>query len=455
MTLIERAADHLAALRRQEPTEAVLRAVKLCLVDFLGCCSVSSRLPIGEAMRGFARHRDGPAEAYHYAAGRKLPASVAAFGNATLGHSLIREDMHVASGSHIGVLIIPAVLALAERDGLSGRDLVTGIIAGYEMAGLLGTAVWGSGTHTRHFRPSGITGSFGAAGAAAMAAGGGRSTTVNALALAANFAGGLNEWAWSGSQEIFIHAGMAAQNGLAAYDLAVSGIIGSRGALEGRDGLFAAFGAGEKGAALFADLLGEAPPPAILGVEHKPVAGCNLIQTPIAAAMQLHAELPDPQSIERITLHTFTEAQRFPGCDHSGPFESVQQTKMSLQFGVCAALVHGHVDEAIYRTFDNGVMGALRERFEIVIDPAMNAAFPARQPTRLEVTTRDGSRVTCAFDDVPWLDAAAVLGRFTAEMPSSRAADAIMVAIDNLPGAPDCDELFRAIVDAERGARSA
>jgi 2-methylcitrate dehydratase PrpD len=455
MTLIDRAADHLASLRRQEPTDAVLHAVKLCLADFLGCCSVGSRLPIGDAMRSFARHRDGAAQAYHYAAGRKLPAPVAAFGNATLGHSLIREDMHVASGSHIGVLVIPAVLALVERDGLSGRDLVTGIVAGYEVASLLGTAVWSSGTHTRHFRPSGITGSFGAAGATATAAGADRETTVHALALAANFAGGLNEWAWSGSEEIFVHAGMAAQNGLTAYDLAVSGVRGSPRALEGRDGLFAAFGAGEKGAAIFAQLLDVTGPPAILGVEHKPVAGCNLIQTPIAAAIKLHAELPDPQAIERIVLHTFTEAQRFPGCDHAGPFDSVQQTKMSLQFGVCAALVHGHVDEIIYRQFDDAVMNDLRHRFEIVIDPEMNAAFPERQPVRLDVMTRDGATISSGFDDVPWLDAAAVLDRFGAEMPSMAAADRILASIDNLIGAPDCDGLFNAIAAAERGLQPA
>ena len=64
-----------------------------------------------------------------------------AFGNAALGHSLIYDDMHVMSGSHIGVMVIPAALALAQRDGWSGPALLRGLVGGYEMATHLGVAV--------------------------------------------------------------------------------------------------------------------------------------------------------------------------------------------------------------------------------------------------------------------------------------------------------------------------
>ena len=448
-TLTERAADMIAASAHRGFDDDVLDAVRLCLLDSIGCCVRGGAATWVPGLSGITARSPGPPEAFHFGLGVKTAATQAALANGVLGHSLIREDMHVRSGSHIGVLVLPAMLALAQRDGLSGRSLIAGIVTGYEMAAALGMAIWGSGRHNRHLRPSGMTGAFGVAAGAAAALGVDRAITVNALGIALNCASGLNQWAWSGSQEIFLHAGMAAQSGLQAIDLAMAGIVGSADVLEGQDGAFAAFGCGETAAALFADALDPDRPRAILGVRHKPVAGCNFVQTPVAAARQAKAAgAVQADRIERVVLHSFAEAARYPGCDHAGPFTSVQQSKMSLQYAICATLVHDRLDEAAYAGFDHPELLRLLPRVEIRSDPAFEAAFPARQGARVDLWLTDDSVWSGGYDDVPWLSAEAVVDRLRDELGACGAGASvapILASLGTLIDSPDAGALWAAI----------
>ena len=296
-------------------------------------------------LRLVGRHLQAP-EAFQFGLPMPIAANDAAFGNGVLGHGLIREDMHVAGGSHVGVVVIPALLALAEREHLSGRALVTGIAVGYEAAVALGVAVR-SGSNNRHFRPIGICGAFGATAGAAAALQLSEDIAVDARALR-QLCRRLDEWAWSGGQEIYVHAGLAARNALMAIDLAICGMTASETIIEGRDGVFAAYGSGPDAMKLFVDRLRDGK--AILAVRHKPFSGCNFIQTPVACALSLRREEKfDPSSIVQIVVLTFEAARTYPGCDHVGPFASVQQSKMSLQYGVSAALLHDRVEKRFTR----------------------------------------------------------------------------------------------------------
>lgn len=163
----------------------------------------------------------------------------AAFGNSVLGHSLIRDDIEIASGSHIGAMIVPAAIALAQRERWSGRQLVRALVGGHDMAIRLGTAARAENAPS-HFRPSGINGAFGVAAAAIAATNPLEAVAVNALGLAANAGAGVNEWPWGGGQEVYTHLASGARNGIIAFDLALAGFRASVSTLDGRDGLFAA-----------------------------------------------------------------------------------------------------------------------------------------------------------------------------------------------------------------------
>ena len=135
--------------------------------------------------------------------------------------------MHLEACSHIGSIVISAALALAQRQRWSGEQLLRAIIAGYEMAGLLGTSIRSRGTFNAHFRPSGLIGAFGVAGAAVAAEKVDETIAANALGYAINMAAGINEWAWSGGMEIFVQMGTASRSGIASFDLARAGFESS------------------------------------------------------------------------------------------------------------------------------------------------------------------------------------------------------------------------------------
>ena len=437
-TLTDLAATRLQQLHDKPLPEHVEKQAILCLLDYLGALVSGLSAPWAPALLSYAQAHAIPlgsvqGTAHVISMERLVSAEIAAFTNAAIAHSIIRDDMHLASGSHIGVMIISAALALAERDKLIASQLLKGIVGGYEMAVALGIAVRSGKSVIQHFRPSGIIGAFGAAGAglaaAAPAAVNGstspsNSVAVNALSLAANSAAGFNEWAWAGGMEITTQIGTASRSGITALDLARAGIESSSTILEGKDGVFAAYGCDVAHATrVFREWLTESELGAgILGAKFKPFAGCNLIQTPLAVAATLSAKIADAgkscDNIERVTIVTTKMARDYPGCNNGGPFEKVQQTKMSLQYGVSAALMFkGRIDEEAYRQFTDGKLNALIQKCVVETDPGYDAAIQSegRQPCLIIVKLKDGAEHREALDDVPWLGAMAVEERFKRE----------------------------------------
>ena len=164
----------------------------------------------------------------------------AAFANATMGHGLVREDMHAASICHHGVVIWPTLLALSERTPLSGATFLAAAIIGYETGAQIGRALF-TADLARLYRPTGLVAPLGAALAGSYALGLTEDAATSAIAIAANTSSGLNEWPRAGGSEMYFHPGFAARNAIAAIELAEAGARASETILEGEAGLFAAF----------------------------------------------------------------------------------------------------------------------------------------------------------------------------------------------------------------------
>ena len=384
-SLTRLAARHARQLAEQDLQPELRRKAALCIFDHLGGCIGALRLPWANAALRYLNRSPSAPEALQWGLPQPVAATEAAFGNGLLGHGLIQDDMHVPSGAHIGVVVLPAMLALAQRERLSGQSLLAGIVAGYEVMARVGMAVR-SGSTNRHFRPSGLSGAYGAAAGAVAALRLDEDVAVHALGFAANFAAGLNEWPWSGGQEIYVHAGAAARNGIMAADLARAGLTASEAILEGRDGMFAAYGSGPQARQVFEAML-DAQGASILSVEHKPFPGCNFIQTPVAAALALrNREALQPEDVAAVRVRTFAAARRYPGCDFAGPFTSVVQAKMSLQYAVAAALRFGRVDEAAFASLDDETLVRLISACRMETVAAFDARYPGSQPAEVEVT---------------------------------------------------------------------
>jgi 2-methylcitrate dehydratase PrpD len=164
----------------------------------------------------------------------------AAFANSEWVHASSMFDSYRML-NHPGPVIIPAALACAEMEQRSGSELLVALVAGYEFICRL-TDDFIPSTAARGFRPSPVFATLGAALSCGLLLGLDEDGLVSAIALAANFASGLNEGPRTGGNELMIHEPQAARNGVFAAVMARAGHVkGSETSLEGPAGFYNAF----------------------------------------------------------------------------------------------------------------------------------------------------------------------------------------------------------------------
>ena len=431
MKSIARAVARWVIETRAAPLDReVLEKARTCLRDMLGIAAQAADLPSSRQAAAFAAAMGGT-RATLIGAAQRASVADAAFANATLAHGLVQEDMHTPSVSHIGVVVWPSLLAFAETKKVSGKALLTSAVVGYQVMGRLGAALITKDL-ARVFRPTGLVGAIGGAAAGACLLGLNEEETASALGLAANTAGGLNEWPHVGGDDMFFHAGNAARNAVTSVLLAASGARASESVFEGRAGLFAAY----RGAPLTQLALDGGWD--ILDVYHKPAPACNYAQTPAQAAFVLQQEQPiKAGDIDHVLVKTFPEALAYPGCDHAGPYRTLLQAKMSIQFVVGATLAAGRLDDAALRDFSEASEAArLARRVRLESDPEFAAGYPQRQGAEVIVFLKDKTRHRARLAALEPLDAAGVHARF-------------LSAAKRLLGAERARELDREIQELE------
>ncbi len=171
---------------------------------------------------------------------RTLDAAGAAFVNGTAAHGEDFDDTFEGGPVHAGAVVVPAVLAVAERERLSGRDALLGIAVGVEVmcrASLVAPKL----IHQAGFHPTAVLGAMGAAASVATALRLSKNQFVNALGIAGSMAAGIIEYLAEGAWTKRMHPGWAAQSGIRAADLARAGFVGPRAVFEGTHGLFHGF----------------------------------------------------------------------------------------------------------------------------------------------------------------------------------------------------------------------
>jgi 2-methylcitrate dehydratase PrpD len=293
--------------------------------------------------------------------------------------------MHTGAVSHLGVVIYPALLALAESTPVSGKNFIRAAVCGYEVGAAIGRALVDN-EFVQFHRPTGTTGPIGAALAGAMLLGLDEDATVSAIGLAANTASGLNEWPYSGGDEMFFHPGFAARNAVTAVELAELGAFASEAALDGRSGLFATLKRMDRISAV-------APFPGdsweILSVYYKPAPACNYAQTACQAALAAGAGI-DSRDIAEIRVACSATAVAYPGCNFAGPFERILQAKMSIQYCVAATLATGRLEEANYRLVNDPEVLRLISILSLESDSEFTANYPAAQGAEITLLLRMG-----------------------------------------------------------------
>jgi 2-methylcitrate dehydratase PrpD len=236
-SVAEHLAERVATLRVEKLPPTVRRKCEDLLIDVAGLCVAARNTDyISSAIAGC--DDEGPCTALGHA--RTFSAASAAFINGTAAHGEDFDDTFEGGPVHAGAVIVPAVLAVCERHRSEGRAALLGIAVGTEVMCRLSTVI-PKAVHKAGFHPTAIFGVIGASAGVSAALGLNAKQIVDALGIAASFAGGIIEYLAEGAWTKRLHPGWAAQSGIRAALLARGGFLGPRTVFEGVHGLFHGF----------------------------------------------------------------------------------------------------------------------------------------------------------------------------------------------------------------------
>jgi 2-methylcitrate dehydratase PrpD len=216
---------------------AIIDEFKIFVLDTLGAGFIGSLQPWTQKLTGVVQLLGGAPEASVFNQPWKIDVSRAALINGTAVGSFECEPL---TGTHASGTVLPALLALCERDHLAARPFLTALVLGAEIQGRMSRTAIGLES-ARGFHNPGTQGPFGAALAVGKLYGDDETTLINAMGIAGSHACGLVEFAWEGNDTKRMHLGRAAQLGMESAFLAETGFTGPSHIIEGRFGYYNAF----------------------------------------------------------------------------------------------------------------------------------------------------------------------------------------------------------------------
>ena len=294
MSVAEQVAAWLAGLDRV-PAACVEAAGKL-LLDVAGLCVAARREEYVQATLATAEDAGGGCTALGHAGG--WGAYDAALVNGTAAHGEDYDDTFEGGPVHSGAVVVPAVLALCERERLSGRDLLRGVVGGAEIM-CRASLVAPKAIHKAGFHPTAVLGALAAAAACAAALRLRPDQGASAIGIAGSTASGIIEYLADGSWTKRMHAGWAAQAGMRAALMARAGFVGPLTVLEGTHGFYKAFAPGR--APDFSKLLdGLGQEWVMPSIAFKPYACGTMTQPYIDCAVALARRGIDPEGVAEI-----------------------------------------------------------------------------------------------------------------------------------------------------------
>lgn len=365
---------HIAAAPTRPLPPEVARKTRLHLLDTLGAIVSGTQLAAGRHGARFAAAQGGVEEALAIGSRTLLPTSLAAFANAMAAHGDETDDSHLAGRCHPGCAIVPAALAMAEREDADGEALLRAIALGYDVCVRVNLALgFPSPAKAKHSTHS-IGPAFGAAAASAALLRLDARQARHMLSYSAQQASGIPFWNRDNDhvEKAFDFAAMPARNGTLAALMVASGFTGVEDPLSGPHNLFAAFAEKPNRAALVEELGARFE---IMRASVKKWCVGSPIQAVLDAVMAITGGVPqDPATIEAITL-TMPDDRVHIVDDRAMPDVCVQHL-------VAVALLDGELGFAaahdIPRMQDPAVR-ALRARMTLVPSPELTVAVPARQ----------------------------------------------------------------------------
>jgi 2-methylcitrate dehydratase PrpD len=347
-----------------------------------------SRLAPGRKAIAYVKTLGGVKEAGVIGSRTVTTAVNAALANGMLAHADETDDSHAPSLTHPGCGIVPAALAMAERERRNGMALMRAVALGYDIGCRLTQSLNAyefreDGHSTHSFGPM-----FGAAAAAGALAGLRENQVRFLLSFTAQQASGISCWMRDRDhvEKAFDFGGMPARNGVAAATMVAHGFTGVDDVFVGERNFFVAYG--------------RKPDPAMmtrgLGATYE-IMNTNIkrwsVGSPIQAPLDSLRDLILEHSIQADNVEKLVVRVAHQGANI---VDNRAMPDICMQHMCAVMLIDGKVTFASShdqkRMHDRKVL-ALRSRIELRGDDMLSAALPSRQGI-VEISLRDGRKLT-------------------------------------------------------------
>jgi 2-methylcitrate dehydratase PrpD len=432
----EKLIDFVHTARLEQIPSAALETVKNQILAIAGTTIAGATADGCETALRLYRELGGKQEATILVHGGMVPAHDAAFVNGVMARALDFCDS-MAPGPHPGAAIFPAALAASElAGGCSGRDFVTAVAVGTEVATRLNL----SESAYDGFDPTGICVPFGATASVSRILGLSQKATWNALALTFNNCGGSFQSHVDGSLGVRFVQGRVAQGSVLSARLAAKGITGPRNFLDGVYGYFHLYGK---------DTFTGEEATSDLGVRYdltklvfKKYPSCALTGGSTDLMLKLIAEESlTTDDVERIDITVPPYTHKLVGHNFEVGDNPKVNAQFSIQYCVANALLRGssklvHFEDDFIR---DPRIAELTKRINVIADKGLEAR--GHTPLDIRVVTRSGREYVRKIDIAPGFPGNAL----TKEDHEQRFWDCIDFA--GKPIAPESAERIAALID--------
>ena len=388
-------ATFAAELSFEQVPDAVIRRTEDLMLDWLGSVFAARSARPVQSIQRFAEMMgptDGPSEVL---ISRRTTSPVfAALVNAAASHYVEQDDVHNGSVFHPAAVVFAPVLAAAQALGASGTQLLTAVVAGYEVGIRVGEFLGRS--HYRTFHTTATAGTLAAAAAVGRLLGLSPDQMLHAFGSAGTQSAGVWEFLRDAADSKQLHCAHAAASGLMSAYLAQDGFTGAAQVLEGAQGLGVGMSTDADPARL-TDGLGTRW--ALAETSFKFHASCRHTHPAADALLQVMVQNGlKAGDIERVVTHVHQGAIDVlgrvvvPATVHQGKFS------MGTVLGLIA--VHGRAGLTEFdRDFLAPEVTAFRDKVMMELDREVDTAYPARWIGKVSVTTSDGRMLSSRVDE--------------------------------------------------------
>lgn len=386
--IMRKLSGYIAGATRKPLARAVTEKTKHHILDTIAAMVSGSRLPPGRKAISYANTLGGQKEACVIGSRIVATAIDAAMANGMLAHADETDDSHAASLTHPGCGIVPAALAMAERERSSGTALLRAVALGYDINARLTMSLDAYQFRDDGHSPHSFGPMFGAAVAAGSLAGLDQTQVRHLLSYTAQQASGLACYTRDEEhiEKAFDFGGMPARNGTASACMVAHGFTGVEDVFSGERAFFVAYGRNPRPEELVRELGRTFE---IMNTNIKRWSVASPIQAPLdslLALIQTHGIRAD--DVEKVTVRIAEH--------HTVSVNNRNMPDICMQHLCALMLVDGIVSFESTHDFkrmkDRKVL-AVRKRIEMIGDEAMSRAMPSRQAI-VDVKLRDGRTVS-------------------------------------------------------------